>query len=108
MSADIAKGIFRVFGCVTPGYLKVEYVRHSENPKVEKSAFPAGSRIIHIRDDLWVSEVPIELVPPESRMPNSLIELTVRGATQIITVTSYKEEPNQSPEPTAPSGRGSP
>jgi len=93
MSAHIAKGIFRVFGCVSPGYLKLTYVRHVDED--EKCIYPQPKeivRVITIRDDLWVDEVPIDLVPPESRMPNSLVELTVRNAREIIAVSSVKNE----------------
>ncbi len=89
MDTHVAKGIFRVIGCVSPGYLKLKYVRHVDDADLRPRAkLKEGVRVISIRDDLWVDEVPIELVPPESRMPNSLIELTVRNRTEIIAVAA--------------------
>lgn len=82
--SHVAKGVFRVVGHLTEGWLTVEYVRHSDElPEVTP---PPGVRVIQIRDDLWIDRVPISLVAIEDRMPNTLLRVTVRDRTEVIHV----------------------
>ena len=73
--SHIAEGIFRVVGNLTPGFLKVEYVRHCE---------PTPEGFISIRDDLWIDQVPLGLVAFSDRMPNTLLRVTVQDRCEVV------------------------
>jgi hypothetical protein len=90
MVDHIGKAVFRVVGCLSPGYLKLAYVRDPDGLLVTKKE--DGSMIIHIKDDVWIDEVPLELVPQQSRIPNSLITVSVRNRTQVVSVEPANEE----------------
>jgi hypothetical protein len=84
MSDFTAQGIFRVVGHLVEGWLDVEYVKHcDECPEVTP---PPGGKVITIRDDLWVGQIPIELVDIDDRLPNTLLKVTVRNRTDVIHV----------------------
>ncbi len=82
--SHIARGIFRVVGQLIEGTLTVEYVRHCDLP-VEPPP-PPGIKIIRILDDLWIDNVPLELVDINDRLPNTLLRVTVRNQTEVIKV----------------------
>lgn len=84
MPVEYGKGIFRVVGCLTPGFLKLEYVGDGKGPRVTKRE--DGGITIRCVDEVWVHEVPVEIVPLESRMPNCLVEVSVRNRTEILSV----------------------
>lgn len=79
MSPQFAKGIFRVVGKLPPGFLKVECLRHAE-PLSDANAYD-------MRDDLWIDEVPLDMVPMAKRLPNSLHLVTVRDRTVVTNVS---------------------
>ena len=85
MSSHFAKGIFRVVGNLRPGFLKVEHVRHLE--PLPQSADPSVP-VYDMRDDLWIDEVPLDMVPMPNRLPNSLLLVTVKDATIVTAVAA--------------------
>lgn len=84
MPVEYGKGIFRVVGCLKAGFLELEYVGDGKGPLTTKRE--DGGITIRCADDVWIHEVPVEVVPFESRMPNCLVEVSVRNRTEILSV----------------------
>lgn len=82
--SDFSQGIFRVVGRLFEEYLSVQYdyVKSCE----PFPPTPLGGKILIIRDDLQIDRVPIEMVLPEDRMPNTLLKITVRDRTVVVKV----------------------
>jgi hypothetical protein len=80
----VAQGIFRVVGQLMEGWLTVDYVRHCVELPV--ATLSPDTRVISIRDDLWIDQVPIGMVGIEDRMPNTLLKVTVIAKTEVIHV----------------------
>ena len=85
MSPHFAKGIFRVVGNLRPGFLKVEGLGHAD--PLPEPADPS-IRVYDMRDDLWIDEVPLDMVPMPKRLPNSLLLVTVRDRTIVVDVSA--------------------
>jgi hypothetical protein len=85
MSPHFAEGVFRVIGHLRPGFLKVECVRHADHlpPPTDPTV-----RVYDMRDDLWIDEVPLDMVPIAKRLPNSLLLVTVRDAKIVTNVSA--------------------
>jgi hypothetical protein len=79
-----ARGIFRVVGQLSEGTLTVEYVEHCDLPPLP-APLPGG-KIFRILDDLWIDNVPLELVDFNDRLPNTLLRITVRDRTEVVKV----------------------
>jgi hypothetical protein len=84
MSQHIAEGIFRVVGHLVEGWLEVQYIRHCD--ELPTAIPPPRGRVIDIRDDLWVTQIPISLVEVHDRLPNTLLKVAVRNRTEAIHV----------------------
>jgi hypothetical protein len=67
---------FRVLGSLRPGFLKVEAL-----------APPSKPRTFTILD-VWIDELPYELVPPACRMPNSEFWALVSDRETVIATSS--------------------
>jgi hypothetical protein len=80
-----ARGIFRIVGNLRPGFLAVEYVSHADPPP--PSTDPS-IRVIDLRDDLWIDEVPLDMVPLRARTPNSRLIVTVRDRRTVVNVSN--------------------
>ncbi len=91
MAVEYGKCIFRVIGCLSPGYLELEYVGRGEGPVVIRQE-DVGMEIRRW-DEVWIREIPIEAIPPDCRMPNCLLEITARGRTEVISVLPVSSLP---------------
>ena len=89
MTTEYGTGIFRVIGCLRPGFLEVKYVGDGKGPVATRR--DDGGVIIRNVDEVWISEVPMDLVPRDSRFPNCLIEVSVRNRSEILDVVSVRE-----------------
>jgi hypothetical protein len=67
---------FRVFGCLRPGFLKVEVQAPPSEP---------GTIVLF---DIWIDELPHELVPEDCRMPNSEFWGLVSDRTTVVQTSS--------------------
>ena len=85
MAIEYGKCVFRIVGCLSPGYFEVEYVRAGEGPVVVRPEDAAAE--VRRWDEVWIRELPIALVPPECRLPNTLIEVTARARREVVSVS---------------------
>jgi hypothetical protein len=69
------KAHVRVIGCLRPGFLKVEHVLPTKPPDV-----------VVIKDDTWIDEVPLRLVPEDLRIANSEFVAVVENRFEVIRI----------------------
>jgi hypothetical protein len=65
----------RVIGLLRPGYLKIEHVPQSRPPNV-----------VVVKDDAWIDEVPVVLVPEDLRLANSEFIALVENRISVVGV----------------------